>query len=168
MLLAVVGVVVLIVAIVALRAPKSPANHQAAATRSPTSSSATSPGTHTSAAPRTSTPVSPSTTPSIVPTTAQLKKDVPLIVLNNTTTQGLAADAAQSFEQGGWTVTSTGNLVNNILSTCAYYDPSVAHAQAAAQALQRQFPGIVRVEPRFDGLNPGPVVVVLTTGYSTG
>jgi hypothetical protein len=93
-------------------------------------------------------------------------KSVPLIVLNNTTVNGLAAQAAQRFESGGWTVTRYGNLTNDILSTCAYYDPTNPQAQAAAEALQAQFPTIKRVEPKFVGLPDGPVVVVLTPGYS--
>ena len=46
-------------------------------------------------------------------------------MLNNTKITGLATQAKAAFEAGGWTVTSTGNIVNNIISTCAYYDPSV-------------------------------------------
>ncbi|HZC72934.1 MAG TPA: LytR C-terminal domain-containing protein [Jatrophihabitans sp.] len=99
-------------------------------------------------------------------------KDVPLIVLNNTTTTGLAAQAAQRFEGGGWTVTSVSNYQNSILSTCAYYDPAVTGAKAAATALQRQYPTIKRVAPRFapdpgaEPLPAGPIVVVLTPDYS--
>jgi hypothetical protein len=95
-------------------------------------------------------------------------KNVPLIVLNNTTTLGLAHQAAQRFEHGGWTVTHYDNLRNEILSTCAYYDPNVAGAKAAATALQAQYPTIKRVEPKFVGLPSGPVVVVLTPDYSAG
>ena len=87
-------------------------------------------------------------------------------MLNNTDKTGLAETAAASFRAGGWTVTSTGNLVNNIISTCAYYDPSVANAQAAANALKAQFPAIKRVVAKFSGLPAGPIVVVLTTDYS--
>jgi hypothetical protein len=94
-------------------------------------------------------------------------KQVPLVVLNNTTIHGLAAQAQQRFEAGGWTVTKTDNYQNEILSTCAYYDPSSAGAQAAATALQQQFPAIRRVKPKFDGLPAGPVVVVLTPDYSS-
>jgi hypothetical protein len=90
-----------------------------------------------------------------------------LIVLNNTETSGLAKQAAQRFEAGGWTVSSTGNLTNDIISTCVYYDPSVSGAKKAAEALRRQFPTIQRVEQRFAQLPSGPVVVVLTPGYSS-
>lgn len=91
---------------------------------------------------------------------------LPLIVLNNTTISGLAESAAHRFEEGGWTVTRYGNLTNNILSTCAYYDPSVSGAQTAARALQKEFPTIKRVKPKFAELPAGPIVVVLTPDYS--
>ncbi len=87
-------------------------------------------------------------------------------MLNNTTTPGLAADASQRFEDGGWTVSSQGNLTNTIISTCAYYDPATANAKAAARVLQSQYPTIKRVRPRFDGLPAGPIVVVLTPDYA--
>lgn len=93
---------------------------------------------------------------------------LPLLVLNNTTITGLASQAAQTFEAGGWTVTSFGNYTNDIISTCAYYDPDVTGAKAAATALQDQFPTIQRVEPKFAGLPAGPIVVVLTPDYTAG
>jgi LytR cell envelope-related transcriptional attenuator len=94
-------------------------------------------------------------------------KAVPLIVLNNTTIHGLAQSAAQRFEDGGWTVTRFDNYQNDIVSTCAYYDPSDPKAKPAAEALRAQYPTIKRVEPKFPELPSGPVVVVLTPDYST-
>jgi hypothetical protein len=44
----------------------------------------------------------------------------------------------------------------------------VAGAQASAQALRAQFPAIKRVEPKFGSLPAGPIVVVLTSDYSSG
>lgn len=93
---------------------------------------------------------------------------LPLVVLNNTTTRGLAQQAAQRFESGGWTVSHVDNLHNEILSTVAYYDPAVANARRTALALQRQFPTIKRVVPKFAQLPAGPIVVVLTPDYSAG
>ena len=119
-------------------------------------SSTAAPATTTSAAP---TPTSPAPAP---PTPVQ----APLVVLNNTTTTGLAGRAAERFRAAGWTVTSVGNLRNSILSTCAYYDPDVPGAQDAAATLKAQFPGIKRVEPKFAQLPAGPVVVVLTPDWS--
>ena len=92
-----------------------------------------------------------------------------LVVLNNTTITGLANQAKRTFERGGWTVTAANNYQNDILSTCAYYDPSVAGAKAAAEALQQQFPGIKRVEPQFAELASwhSPIVVILTPDWTT-
>ncbi|MDT4937260.1 MAG: hypothetical protein QOG80_931, partial [Pseudonocardiales bacterium] len=80
----------------------------------------------------------------------------------------LAQQAKTTFTAGGWTVTSVGNLVNQIVSTCAYFDPAVSGAQAAATELQRQFPAIKRVLPKFEELPAGPIVVVLTRDYVSG
>ncbi len=95
-------------------------------------------------------------------------KRLPLVVLNNTTTSGLATQAADSFRSGGWTVTDIGNLSNTIISTCAYYDPDVDGAEAAAKALRKQFPSIKRVTSKFPELPAGPIVVVLTPDYNGG
>jgi cytoskeletal protein RodZ len=170
-LLAVLGVVVLVIAIIALRQPNG---HQATLrTSAAAGSSASSPASSTvasstaassSAAPTSTAPTSTVPT-STAPTTSPLTA-VPLVVLNNTNKPGLADTAAGRFKAGGWTVTSTGNLSNDIISTCAYYDPNVANAQAAATALQAQFPAIKRVVAKFGGLPAGPIVVVLTNDYS--
>jgi hypothetical protein len=154
------GLVVLAVAIIALREPNGHVSGSGAsnvADRTQTSSTPTSPS---SSAPSTSASTSQ-------PPSSTDLKSVPLIVLNNSTVTGLAARAAQQFEQGGWTVTNYDNLQNDIISTCAYYDPSAPNARAAAKALHRQFPGIDRVKPKFPELPSGPIVVVLTGDYST-
>ena len=168
MLLTALGVVVLVIAYVALRNPHSDtASAGSNPTFSPPPVATTSPlpHPHTSTSPTfsvDSTSVA-ATTSSTPPGVAKL----PLIVLNNTKIAGLATQAKVAFEGGGWTVTSTGNIVNNIISTCAYYDPSVPGAQAAAEALRQQFPAIKRTVPKFAELPPGPIVVVLTTDYAS-
>ncbi len=175
-----VGVVVLIVAIAALRDPKSGSTDTAAQSVTPSASTSVgAPPTSVSPSASASVPVSPSTSPSTsgakkssststsASTSTTQAKSVPLVVLNNTTITGLAKQAAASFETGGWQVTSTGNLTNNIISTCAYYDPGSSGAKAAADALKAQFPTVRRVEPKFSGLPSGPVVVVLTPDYQS-
>lgn len=160
------GLAVLIVAVFALREPNG---HVAAAQSGG--------GTGASNVARDSRSGTPSRPASSAPRSSDSNsaagvKDVPLIVLNNTTIGGLAAQAAERFQAGGWTVTRFGNYQNDIASTCAYYDPSTPGAQAAAEALQRQYPTIKRVQPKFapapgaQPLPPGPVVVVLTPDYS--
>jgi cytoskeletal protein RodZ len=176
-ILAAVGIAVAVLAVVALNQPQSGQAAKAAFT--PTSSAASlSPeistsgvasssvasSTHPSSS---STSTSKSTAGSTVASTAVTSaKAIPLVVLNATNRSGLAATAAQTFHNGGWTVTSQGNLDNDILSTCAYYDPSNPANQAAAQALMAQFPAIKRIKEKFDGLPSGPIVVVLTADYS--
>ncbi len=154
----------------ALAQPSKSKGQQAAGstitvTPSPTPSS--SPSTTTHPATHTSTGPGPSTGGLTLGSSAANPKSVPLVVLNNTTVQGLAASAATQFRQGGWTVNDVGNLQNDILSTCAYFDPGDSDAEGAAQALQQQFPGIKRVRPKFSGLPSGPVVVVLTPDWSS-
>ena len=163
---AVLGVAVLVVAIIALRHPQGHTARAGAPTASPTRNTVTARPSSSSAAPSTpapSTPRSPSTSASpSVPAGGK----VPLIVLNQTSTIGLAAKAGATFQAGGWTVTSVGSLRNDVISTTAYYDPTVAGAQAAAEALQVQFPAVKRVLPKFAELPAGPIVVVLTSDYA--
>jgi hypothetical protein len=152
------GLAVLVVAIVALREPNG---HVSGSGASNVADGTTPPAPSTSVtAPSTSAPSTHHRT-----SLAELKT-VPLIVLNNSTVPNLAEQASTDFEQGGWRVTSVDNLQNDILSTCAYYDPSAKHARAAAKALQREFPGIQRVKPKFPELPSGPIVVVLTGDYT--
>jgi hypothetical protein len=161
--LAVLGIAVAVIALVALRHPNG---RQARPVSLRTTSTVTATATTTKTATPTTRP--PSTHPSTTPgtKTSAASHPIPLVVLNSTTTTGLADTAKQRFEQGGWTVTSTDNITNDILSTCAYYDPSDPANQAAALQLQQQFPAIKRVKERFSELPSGPLVIVLTSDYS--
>ncbi|MGH3494614.1 MAG: LytR C-terminal domain-containing protein [Sciscionella sp.] len=170
--LALLGVLVLVVAIVALRDPKGHSPN-AGSTVPGTSGTHSTSGKHS--APGTRTPSGGRTTPSTrsTPKTAPgtdsaSARKLPLVVLNNTTTTGLAEGAAERFRAGGWTVTKYANYQNNIISTCAYYDPDVTGAQASAEALRAQFPTIKRVLPQFSELSSygSPIVVILTPDYS--
>ena len=163
------GIIVAVVAVVALREPNGHVGDNVAQ-KSASSVSKQTDSTPSSRPSKATTPSHHRTTSSSSAPGSQATgavKDVPLIVLNNTMVQGLAAEAAQRFESGGWKVTRFDNYQNDILSTCAYYDPDVPGAEAAAQALQNQYPAIKRVEPRFAELPDGPVVVVLTPDYSS-
>jgi hypothetical protein len=118
--------------------------------------------------PHTSAGSSATRTSRSAPSSAAVRRAaLPLIVLNNSGTVGLAERAEQQFTSGGWRVSATeDNYVNRILSTAAYYDPAVPMAKPVALLLQQQFPAIKRVVPKFEGLPAGPIVVVLTTDYS--
>lgn len=154
----------LVIAVVALQGPRN--RGVSAGNRIPGGSSAAA-GTLVP----TGIPTSPSVTARTTgPSTATAAAHQPLVVLNNTTITGLAQQASHTFEKGGWTVTKYDNYTNDILSTCAYYDPSVAGAQAAANALRAQFPAIKRVKPQFAELAGwhSPIVVILTPDYVNG
>jgi hypothetical protein len=166
--IAALGVVVLVVAIFALRHPRGAGTVAGSDTRPPSSSSIAKPAASRSGAPskRGSSSAGASSSPASSAGAAAAK--LPLVVLNDTTISGLGKQAAGTFEAGGWRVTQVGNLQNDILSTCAYYDPSAKGARASAELLQRQFPAIKRVVPKFAELPPGPIVVVLTPDYPSG
>jgi hypothetical protein len=158
-LIAVLGVAVLIVAFVALRHPHQTATAAGSDTRKHTPSGAPS------LAP--SSPLSLSPSSSTSPGASAIGSK-PLIVLNQTTTPDLAAQAAQRFRTGGWHVASTQEgYQNDVITTTAYYDPNIPGAQRAANALRKQYTTIHRVAERFPELPAGPVVVVLTTDYSS-
>ena len=163
---AVLGVAVLVVAIIALRHPQGHTARAGAPTASPTRNTVTARPASSSAAPSTPAPSTPSSPSTSASPSVPAGGKVPLVVLNQTSTIGLAAKAGATFQAGGWTVTSVGSLRNDVISTTAYYDPTVAGAQAAAEALQVQFPAVKRVLPKFAELPAGPIVVVLTSDYA--
>jgi hypothetical protein len=91
-----------------------------------------------------------------------------VVVLNNTTTTGLAGQVAAQLRQAGWDVTKDDNYPgNDIISTCAYYDPNVQGAKQAAEALQTTFPAIKRVRPQFGELAvwKSPIVVIVVQDW---
>ncbi|MGN6606562.1 MAG: LytR C-terminal domain-containing protein [Jatrophihabitans sp.] len=158
----VLGIVVLWVAVAALQSPTSSQAAPPTVTHTRTVSPSAPVSRPTSSVLSSSAPPSSSASHApAAPVTA-----TPIVIMNNTTTTGLAAQAESKFQAAGWTVTSIGTMSNNILSTAAYYDAAVPGAHRAALALQRQFPTIKRVVPRFAELAPGPVVVVLAWDYS--
>lgn len=88
-----------------------------------------------------------------------------VLILNNTDIQGLAARAAEELRAAGWTVTGTDNYDNSIRSTAAYYDPSDPVNESAAHQLEKQFPWIERVVPRFAELPDSPIVLVVNAAF---
>jgi hypothetical protein len=85
-----------------------------------------------------------------------------LTVLNNSNVNQLAKRAAARFHAGGWPITLTGAFRGRIPVTTVYYAPG---QQASALALQKQFPAIERVRPRFATLPGSGLTVVLTRTY---
>ncbi|MDT7550240.1 MAG: hypothetical protein QOE84_2634 [Actinomycetota bacterium] len=102
-----------------------------------------------------------STSPAVAAQAAPAPK-LPLTVLNNSTRAKLADRVAARYRAAGWPVKLTGNFRGRITVTTAYYAPGQL---ASAQALQKAFPAIERVRPRFAGLPGSGLTVVLTRSY---
>ncbi|MEO7285657.1 MAG: LytR C-terminal domain-containing protein [Jatrophihabitantaceae bacterium] len=164
-MLVLVGTAVAILAVTALHHPKGRLAANASQSESVSSSASASGSKPKSSAPRSTQPGTPTASRSTPSSSPAGSGRLPLVVLNNSSST-TATTAADRFRQGGWTVTDTSTFAGSILSTAAYYDPNVAGAQTAAEALQQQFPAIQRVKPKFGGLPGGPIVVVLTSDYS--
>jgi hypothetical protein len=88
---------------------------------------------------------------------------VPVLVLNNSRTTGLADRAAAQFRAAGWPVRDTGNFRGRIRATTIYYPPG---QRASAEEFARRFSGIERVLPRFEGLPGSGLTVVLTRDFA--
>jgi hypothetical protein len=141
-------------------APKgSPALQQTQAQSSPAATS-TSAAASPSADTVTATPA-PLQTPPAAAVPAGPPK-LPLTVLNNSNVNQLAKRAAARFHAAGWPITLTGGFRGRISVTTVYYAPG---QQAAAFLLQKAFPAIQRVHPRFAGLPGSGLTVVLTRDY---
>jgi hypothetical protein len=164
----VVGLIVGAIAIFAVRHPKNSGTEAGTANPSASVSSSatvsTSPSTNTSP---TTTSSSPADSATATGSSSSSVSAVSLVVLNNTTTAGLAGQVAKQFEQAGWTVTKSDNYQDDIISTCAYYDPDVPGAKEAAQALKATFPKIKRILPQFTELASwhSPIVVILVQDW---
>jgi len=127
----------------------------------------------------TGTASSPSATPtsSATPTTSASKKPkpkpspsaskpvappvvhAPLVVLNETTEQGLAARVAEHLRELGWTVTGVGNWRGSIDTSTVYYPTGEL---AAARRLAYDL-GLSRIRPRVAGMLTDRLTVVLTS-----
>lgn len=105
-------------------------------------------------------PPAPQPPPAPPPPTAQ-----PVRVYNNSTIQGLAAQAADDFTQAGWHVEEISNYPDGTIPTSTVYFRPGTDEEAAARALGNQFD--MRVEPRFPGIEPASpgLIVIVTNDY---
>ncbi|MFL6077691.1 MAG: LytR C-terminal domain-containing protein [Mycobacteriales bacterium] len=135
----------------------SPSTHQPSHTPSKKPSSA--PPTHSPSAPATSPPGGQ---PQQNPPPGAASHE-PLTVLNNSLIHDLAADAADTFREHGWSVRLVGNVKGRFWETTAYYAPGF---EDQAKELQQAFPRITRVLPRYEGLpGHGNLTVVVTKDW---
>jgi hypothetical protein len=101
------------------------------------------------------------TSPAVTPSAVTAPK-LALTVLNNSNVTGLAKRAAAKYSAAGWPIKLTGSFRGRIPVTTAYYAPG---QQASALLLQKEFPAIERVRPRFPELPGSGLTVVLTRTY---
>ncbi len=100
-------------------------------TPSPTPSASATP----SASPKPTPEPTPSKSPKPKPTktATPVSRDTPVVVLNQTTITGLAAQVARSLEADGWQVVGVGNWRGNVPETTVYYLPGDVRAGPAAR-----------------------------------
>jgi hypothetical protein len=98
----------------------------------------------------------------VVPATPAAAPKLALTVLNNSNVNQLAHRAAAKYRASGWPIKDTGVFRGRIPVTTAYYAPG---QQASALLLQKEFPAIARVRPRFATLPGSGLTVVLTRDY---
>lgn len=168
-LLAILAVASLITALYVWRGEDAKPPAAAAAGTSPSahvsaSSSATASAKAT--AEKTTAPAVTSSAPAAkkhkTTTGAQLRADIAIVVLNETSRSGLAATVATRLRAKGWTVTGVGNFRGAVPATTVYYP--VGH-EAAAQAAAKSLPTPARILPRFGNLSTSRLTVIVTTNY---
>lgn len=125
-------------------------------TPSPTPSASATP----SASPKPTPEPSPSKPkPKPTKTATPVSRDTPVVVLNQTTITGLAAQVARSLEADGWQVVGVGNWRGNVPETTVYYLPGT---YAQAQLLARDL-GADRLRPRVSGMRTDRLTVILNS-----
>ena len=97
------------------------------------------------------------------PVTAPPELRAEVGILNGTDVSGLAAQAQEVLEAGGWPVPATDTYTDDIAVTTVYYPPG---AEESAQALAAQFPEIQAVEPTIPGLTSSRLVLILADDYA--
>jgi cytoskeletal protein RodZ len=125
-----------------------------AATGSPPTSSS-SPAAASSA--ETSSSASP-TSASASASTSSGRRDLAVVVLNQSGQSGRATRAAATLRALGWRVSGVGNFRGTVSATTVYYPPG---GRAAAREIAAQLPGTDRVRPAFAGVSRTRITVVL-------
>jgi hypothetical protein len=82
----------------------------------------------------------------------------PVVVLNQTTVEGLAARTAEALEEAGWEVLEVGSFPSGVPSTTVYYPTDL---EEAATAMDEEWDGIDRVMPVFAGLSEEALTLIL-------
>jgi cytoskeletal protein RodZ len=138
----------------------------ATTTTTPTpSATATSPGSTPSSSASSTPSSTPTPTDTPITDPSQIDPAVTSItVLNSTTRAGIAANAATTLRNGGWTVASQGNASSTAASTSiVYYTASAADNRAIALGIAQKL-GITTVQESAAFPN-STITVVLGADY---
>lgn len=131
----------------------------AAGSTTPTASEpATSDPTGTDPAPTTEPPASTEPPPTSAAPEPTADRSVPLVVLNGTSTSGLAADVGDELEELGWTIGTVGNADDKPVETTVVLYSAADH-QVTAEALAADLDAVAELDEDA----PGDVVVVIGT-----
>ena len=100
---------------------------------------------------------SPTPTPTHTSNVANVPRDFPVVVLNETRIRGLAAQVANDLRAKGWTVTGVGNWQGAVPETTVYY-PAGQRSRALRLAADV---GVTRVRPVVQHMLPNRLTLVL-------
>lgn len=166
-LLAVLAVSSLITALAVWQGEQPPQPGAAAAQRAATGAggldrAAVSSAPTTTAAPTPSATSTPTPTATAAPAPGQLRGTREVVVLNQTSRAGLAAEVAAALRDRGWTVPAVGNFRGVVPATTVYYPDG---AEEVASVLAADLPTEPRLRPRFGNLSTGRLTIVVTDSY---
>jgi LytR cell envelope-related transcriptional attenuator len=164
--LAVAAVAALITSLAVWRGetPSQPSAAAATTTSKAASREALSQPTSTGAASTAPVTTVPASTKAARSTTAaqETGRDVEVVVLNQTSHEGLAGTVADLLRSKGWSVPAVGNFRGTVPATTVYYPPG---DEAAAQAAAESLPTAPRIRPTFGNLSTSRLTVVVTDTY---
>ena len=89
-------------------------------------------------------------------------REMTVVVLNQTTRRGLAAQVAAELRAKGWAVSGVGNFTGVVPATTVYYPPGGGEQ---ALVLAEDLPVEPRTRPRFGNLSTSSLTVVVTNSY---
>ncbi|MGH8775490.1 MAG: LytR C-terminal domain-containing protein [Jiangellaceae bacterium] len=118
----------------------------------------------TTAAPTGAATTTPENTTPAEPVTAPPEVRERVGILNDTDIAGLASQAQERLEAGGWEVPAIDTYTSGDVSETTVFYPE--GMQEAAEALAAQFPEIAGVEPRLPNLTSDWLVLIVAEDYA--
>jgi hypothetical protein len=89
----------------------------------------------------------------------------PVVVLNGSSSRGLAARTGEALTAAGWTVAATDNYNGDLAATTIFYP---AELQAAAETLRRAFPTLATLAPSEPGMSTDQLTLVMAGDVDLG